>query len=76
MTTVAGWTDYSTLSPPSCFCGECFVPFVEFFPRVFECPQCDRSIPWCRGCGDDYPDLCDECWSNVTQAEGEIHPHV
>lgn len=29
---------------------------------TFECAGCHRLVGWCRGCFDDMPDHCDDCW--------------
>ena len=51
------------ISPVACTCGECFKPDAEGYPRVFDCPTCNRVVPWCFGATDAYEDICDDCWS-------------
>jgi hypothetical protein len=29
---------------------------------TFRCPTCKRFVGWCRGCHDDQPDVCDDCY--------------
>lgn len=29
---------------------------------TYECNACERVCGWCFGCGDDMPDICDDCW--------------
>lgn len=38
-----------------CICGNCTED------EVFECEECKRLVPWCKGCSDDYEELCDDC---------------
>ena len=33
----------------------------------YVCPGCARICGWCFGCGDDMPELCDDCWLDVTK---------
>lgn len=66
------WIDYSTHPIPICDCGECDDPELEGYPRRFECSSCHRSVPWCYGASDDYPELCDACAVQVSRAEEEI----
>jgi hypothetical protein len=32
------------------------------------CAGCNRLVGFCGGCSDDMPELCDECWNDVTKA--------
>jgi hypothetical protein len=38
------------------------VPFPPNCGGVFVCSRCGRATGWCRGCADDLPELCDDCW--------------
>jgi hypothetical protein len=35
---------------------------------TYVCLGCERECGWCFGCGDDMPELCDDCWFDVTKA--------
>lgn len=37
--------------------------------QVFVCKSCKRETPAHRGCDDDLPDHCDDCWL-------EAHPEL
>jgi len=34
---------------------------------AWPCPGCERLVGYCCGCTDDMPELCDDCWRDVTQ---------
>lgn len=34
----------------------------------FRCARCKRWCGYCFGCSDDMPELCDDCWCDVTRA--------
>tara|TARA_Y100000588_G_C13843282_1_gene748725 strand:+ start:190 stop:756 length:567 start_codon:yes stop_codon:yes gene_type:complete len=49
-------------------CKYCHTPaddpsFLEMCSKFFKCLKCEEVVPWCYGCGDDTPDLCDSCSS-------------
>lgn len=33
----------------------------------FTCAGCGQVVPYCNGCADDMPELCDSCWYQVKQ---------
>lgn len=33
----------------------------------FFCQGCEHWVGWCKGCADDMPELCDDCWHHVTR---------
>jgi len=35
---------------------------------TWTCPGCERFLGYCMGCSDDMPELCDDCWADVTKA--------
>jgi len=37
--------------------------------ETFQCEVCERMMPFCRGAGDDYESICDECWAIADQLE-------
>lgn len=43
---------------------------------VFYCPGCERVVGWCRGAGDDMPELCDDCWNDVTKRREAVGVHT
>ena len=30
--------------------------------ETFVCNRCEQRVSWNRGCADDMPTLCDDCW--------------
>lgn len=57
-------------APPRCSCGA--VDANELVAagqpaecsgcQTFRCSRCERWVSWDRGCADDMPGLCDDCW--------------
>lgn len=43
----------------------CWCPDKECITEdlFFECESCHRTVPYCRGADDKYPDFCDDCWA-------------
>ncbi|HEY9825978.1 MAG TPA: hypothetical protein V6D19_11050 [Stenomitos sp.] len=41
--------------------------------ETFHCTACGKLQPWCKGAGDDYPDLCDDCWAIAESLHEAIH---
>lgn len=35
--------------------------------NTFFCPGCERHVSVDNGCFDDMPELCDDCWMDVTR---------
>jgi hypothetical protein len=35
---------------------------------TWTCAGCNRLVGYCCGCTDDMPELCDDCWNDVTNA--------
>lgn len=31
--------------------------------ETFECEDCGRIMPYCKGADDDRPNACDDCWA-------------
>jgi hypothetical protein len=29
---------------------------------TFVCAECGKTVGYCMGCDDDYPDICSDCW--------------
>lgn len=38
--------------------------------QTFKCDCCTRLMPWCRGCWDEYLDICDDCWADRQNTKG------
>jgi hypothetical protein len=38
---------------------------------TYVCTGCERKVGWCFGAADNMPELCDECWAEVTQKREE-----
>ncbi|MEE3716974.1 hypothetical protein V2H45_09475 [Tumidithrix elongata RA019] len=55
-----------------CTCGQCFDPDNNDtgIIQTYECKQCDRVVPWCYGCDDEYFELCDACAVRLAHKEG------
>lgn len=41
--------------------------------EVYKCPQCKQWRPYCDGCADDQPEICDSCWSKLHGKGGSDH---
>ena len=52
------------LRPLGCECRKgCTNPEFWCEPgQVFTCCFCKKLTPYCKGCDDDLPDACDDCW--------------
>ena len=37
---------------------------------VFRCATCGKLTGWCRGCWDDRPGDCDDCWAEAHKEAG------
>ncbi len=60
------------VDPRLCLCGGCghgetstLIP--EDGEHVYECPGCERLVPWCFGAADRHPELCDDCWGEADE---------
>jgi hypothetical protein len=65
-----------SLTPKGCHATPTFCPSGDCcnYDEVFQCSSCDRFVPWCQGGDDEYPDLCDNCWTRNSNAEGHLGP--
>lgn len=48
-----------------CECGACLTPEDNEPPRLFECGECHRNVPFCQGMGGCCAwcdDACNECF--------------
>lgn len=35
---------------------------------IYVCTRCERTVPWCFGAADQYPEWCDDCWHERVEA--------
>lgn len=35
--------------------------------QLFRCDTCEQWVSWDRGCGDDAPDTCDDCYDDEAE---------
>lgn len=71
---IPGWrhvptSEFSPSYPPKDCAGtsDCKACWRDGF--VFRCPDCGRELPWCVGCDDDYPDICNDCFTSERERE-------
>jgi hypothetical protein len=52
--------------------GSCCNHYADVFndtDLTFVCPECKRTVGYCMGADDDYPDLCADCWAKHAHDE-------
>jgi hypothetical protein len=49
-------------------------PWLVELDRVWLCPGCWKYQSWSRGCADDHPELCDDCWAERQEEDKRCDP--
>jgi hypothetical protein len=64
--------------PALCYAMKENQPFCEGCEpgQVFECDRCHRLLPWCRGASDDFDEICDRCWGDLSRVAQQITSEI